>query len=63
MNPESPFDQEMEPETIVPADITETPEDSVKQLDSIDDFKANLAKLTPQDLQLILKSMTSVIKQ
>jgi hypothetical protein len=64
MSPENPFDQEMDPETVVSSDTAgQTGRESVKPLKSIEDFKANLARLSHQDLQMLLRTIILEQKQ
>lgn len=59
MKSSNPFDQEMDPDVVVPADVTTKPEPPVRVLESMEDFKAHLAHLPPQDLELLFQVISS----
>jgi hypothetical protein len=59
MKSSNPFDREIDPDVVVPADVTSKPEPPVRLLESMEDFKAHLALLPPQDIELLFKVIIS----
>ena len=57
MNPDSPFDQELDPDVVVPADAASKPEPPVRPVESVEDFKARLASLPPHDLEALIRML------
>lgn len=51
-----PFEEELEPETIVPSDVVPGPVEVIL-IASVEDFKRQVTKLTPDELAFLLVQM------
>lgn len=62
MNHDSPFEKELDPDVVVPADVASKAERPVPPVESMKDFKARLASLPYHDLEVLIRMLKSTDK-